>query len=562
MIKTWRIQDSTAPALAHSLAGVEGPVDRLESDELGSEIEINYPLYRKILRLFKRINSSVGRYKEVDGVIYSTRMYHRHSVVSSDSYPGFSFTISAKEKIKINDKPSTRYLYHIDYSLVPRIMTPKAKRRGILLNRREVSWFLNVGCNSSSVVKCTDLDQVNGFYHRRLGKESSTSERALGLLHTIGYWILEDFQHLLRDPELEFHWPEDFAARLLNHEPFLNEVSFSFLGEQVTCAEAEILFNHLHICYNSIHGYAEEKKRGGRRGRIFSFGDSIGVKLTHKPKVVNKNGVKYNLGKIILHKKYGDAAGDHYKAKLQIEVYTRRRSDGTVPKRRVKFTITFTNRFWERRLTQQEFGNSPFTLDKFIQLCKRNSDKNNIFDKQYDYACKLFRESTYEDFMLPQLLGLVPSEFIRTVKEWAGDNDKKLNLLNNWMMRPQLTPVQDGKPSIVSKALDIPQRTVERYVSELRDLGVDIRFPVALMFLLVDAVLRLHMTPEEVYDLLSTGTNNVYQTFKNAVNGDEKSINRLSKIERDMTWVLGIHKRKPFIADNRVEGFIEHGRIW
>lgn len=541
---TWQHQDYTSAALGYSRSGLDSPEERYEQ-EMGSQLEINYPLYKELLGFFRKVRHAVRALNAVsDDRVYRVDLRQRPTYNPSLPHGGYRFEIKVFDRVKLGTLKRLKPVYNIDYSLVPELRNDSTRSR---LRESKVRWFLNVGCNPSAVATNTGLAQVNGFWHRRLGQEAIDSVKAFGLFHTIGYWMLEDLGGILSLPELRFKWPDDFAARILNHEPVLNEVSFSFYGQPITAAEAHGIFAQMHMSYRDHHVYAAGTRE--QQVQFANIGSLLNLKYDHQPRPLTKGSVTYDLGRITLSKTY--ASDKHPKVKLQVESFVTRNTDGTRTPRRMRYTISFLNRFWQSKLPTAE-GRDPFTLARFIRLCDERSPLNNvsIFRKQHAFAAELFNESTYEDFMLPQLLGLRPAHMVNTLVEWAGDDELRNRLITSWLF--QTNPDHTEKEGELAKRLGISRKTLYNYKSDLMARGVDLGIPLPAYILLIDAMLRSRRTVEQLWDSFKAKNKkarDLAEVFRMAFDGDKKSQAMLEKLELDTDGQMMLQALSPVVVN-------------
>ena len=541
---TWQHQNYTTAALGYSRSGLDSP-EELYDQKTGSELEINYPLYKELLGFFRRIAHASREANQGKDRVHLVTLKKRPTMNPSLPHGGFRFEIKVCDRVKFGGEKRLKLLYNVVYSLVPQVRNPSTRGR---LRESKLRWFLNVGCNPSAVSTNTGLIQVNGFWHRRLGKEAADSVKAFGLFHTIGYWMLEDLGSIMAVPELKFTWPDDFAQRLLNHEPVLNEVSFSFYGQPIDVASAHALFAQMHMSYRDHHVYAAETRE--RQVQFANIGRLLNLQYEHQEKPYQRAGsdVVYDVGKITLSKTY--ASDRHPKVKLQMESFATPAADGSRP-RRMRYTISFLTRFWQSRLAMA-VSREPFTLARFIEMCDERSPIQNvsIFRKQHAFAAELFNESTYDDFMLPQLLGLRPAHMVNTLVDWAGDDELRNRLITSWLF--QTNPDHTEKEGQLAKRLGIDRKTLYRYKADLMSRGVDLGIPLPAYTLLLDAMLRSQRTVAGLWDSFRSKNKkarDLSELFRMAYDGDKKSQTLLAKMEVDTGGQMMLQALAPVVVN-------------
>lgn len=542
---TWQHQNYTTATLGYSRSGLDSPEEHYDQ-KTGSELEITYPLYKELLSFFREIKYAVREINTDGNRVYLVSLKNRPTMNPNLPHGGFRFEIKVCDYVKLgNGSKKLKMVYNINYSLVPQVRNPSTRGR---LRESKLRWFLNVGCNPSAIVTNTGLTQVNGFWHGRLGKDAADSIKAFGLFHTIGYWMLEDIGSIMGLPELRFKWPNDFSQRLLNHEPVLNEVSFSFYGQPIDIASAHALFAQMHMSYRDHHVYAADTRE--RQVQFANIGRLLNLQYEHQEKPRGREGsdIVYDLGKITLSKTY--ASDRHPKVKLQVESFSAPIADGTRP-RRMRYTISFLSRFWQSRLPTA-VSREPFTLARFIEMCDERSPIQNvsIFRKQHAFASELFNESTYTDFMLPQLLGLRPAHMVNGLVEWAGDDEMRNRLISSWLF--QTNPDHKEKEGELAKRLGIDRKTLYRYKTDLMSRGVDLGIPLPAYTLLLDAMLRSQRTVAGLWDTFRSKNKkarDLSELFRMAYEGDKKSQAMLAKMEVDTGGQMMLQALAPIVVN-------------
>lgn len=508
--------------------------DDLSSTEqnAGSRLEVDEATFQEVLALLKRLQAN-ERMLEVNGgydkvTIDSQESFHDNP--DGPAYVGYKMSIYGynREKVKGNKFTLTCHLF-VQYSLVPSVTWSK-NEAGVKV--KKIKWYLNVGCNPSLMTGADDLNQVVGIPpdFELLRGGSPTGENALIVFHTLGYWWLEEAsKRLLRDSkELKFKWNDYYFDKILDGEVLLNEVSFSFLGGKVTAAQLHKLLVKLEVVY----GNTMIINSGDRHGspRTVNVGDLLGVHFEKKP--YRRKGAegekeggpqstafKYTRDPIELTTK----CGAHVLVKLRVDhkVHRERTMDSggeEVARRvaRIRYTVTLTNRFLiEKRYiaADDETGRReyrPFTLKDFVTLCvsnSRNTDEDDYFRMHYEYAIILFNEVMYKDLMFSQIVSFDPDKILNALHEWSKSNKKRREFLATW--ESNIGSERESIPKM-ARRLGMSEKVLREYKQQLEKLGVDLRLPLPVYYLLIRAMADADPTIKQLIgkmheDLETTG---------------------------------------------------------
>lgn len=495
---------SCTPALAHNRAGVDAePTDLNQTG--GSQLIIADETFKTILNLLKRMNAEPDKIKETGNYskveVSFVEKPHATPLGVFSSYRFLLKTYVLRERQGFDSEVTDLFL---QYSLVPEVYTsgrgPNAQKK--------VRWYLNVGCNPAFLAGMDDLSQVAGMPRDfpYLGKHRTDGRQALILFHTLGYWWLEvGPADLLGDATLKFRWEGSHKDSIMEGEVILNEVAFSFLGDRVTARDINQFNMKMEIAYNDRH-----KFRSGKKVR-FTRAESVGRYLnlafdrpTYEHAKRGKKGEesseesRYDLRPVVLTSR----SGANVKVRLRLDnklFYGTTKVDGKsvgTRFRRHQQTLSFTSRYFLDKRTATVIY-KPFTLSDFVDLCESCEQfpaGTSHFEMQYAYAIKLHSDAMRNNFMFTQLVSLDPRKLIETLDKWIGDSEERYAFFTAWSSH---IPDERESDKDAAKRMGMPIDRLRKYRHELKKLGVDLRLPLPLYVLLVDAMLAADETIEE-----------------------------------------------------------------